>query len=274
MYFNAIKHNNSYQTKVHQLWTSMKSLKKKLLFALFADQPGQEFEYHGYSYLYFRAAGFGRGSVRSAVNQLSAAGLVDKLSRNRRVLFRLTGAGREVLLKNTGSKAPAGVWDRRWRLVIVNQIGRDLRPLQRQLSLLGYRRLSRGAYLAAANINRETRGILAQNRWLNQAVLIESRAVVSADAQILARNLWPLEEISKKYDDFITLADRLLKLSRPNLVLLNQAKFGFKAVFDAYFQLFSQDPGLSKVLLPPDWPAEAARNLYFRLAALAKTAKI
>ena len=252
----------------------MKYLKKKLLFSLLADQPGQEFEYHDYHYLYYRTSEFNPGSVRDAVNELVIEAAIDRLTRNRRAFFRLTSAGREILLKNLHPEARQGQWDRRWRIVIINKIGVALRPLQRELDRLGYRRLSRGVYLSAANVSVQTREILMKNRWLNQAAVIESRGIVGSDDQILARNLWRLEAIGEEYDQFITLAQRLLSSSRRNLVLLQQAKFGFKSVFDAYLKLVCLDPGLPKALLPPNWRGEEAKNLFFRLVALAKTAKI
>lgn len=252
----------------------MKLLKKKLLFSLFSDQPGRDFSYHGYDYLYFRTSEFDRGSVRDAVNELAAAALVDKLARNRRSWFRLTALGGEVFLKETRQKPVKEPWDRRWRLVIVSQIGASLRALQRQLKNLGFRRFSRGVYLVPANVSEAAKELLVKAQWQNQVTLIETRQLVSADERQLARNLWHLEKLGGQYDQFITLASRLLKQSRTNLMLLQQAKFGFKAVFDAYFRLVLADPGLPQALLPPDWPAAAAKDLFFRLAELAKTAKI
>ncbi len=253
----------------------MKLLKKKLLFSLLADQPGQDFEYHAYNYLYYRTSEFDPGSVRDAVNELVTEGAVDKVTRNRHSWFRLTSVGREILLKNLRPQARQERWDRRWRIVIiVNKIGPALRQLKRELDNLGYRRLSRGVYLSAGNVSVQTREVLIKNHWLNQAVVIESRSLIGSDDQILARNLWQLEGLAKEYDQFITLAQRLLSSSRRNLVLLQQAKFGFKAVFDVYFKLQGLDTGLSKALLPPNWRSEEARDLFFRLVELAKTAKI
>ena len=253
----------------------MKFLKKKLLFSLAFDQPGQDFAYHAYKYLYFRTSEFEPGSVRDAVNELVSEGLVDKLKRNRQSWFRLTASGREVSLKSLGLNARQGPWDRHWRLVIItNKIGPALRPLQRHLHRLGYRHLSRGVYISSANVAETTRELLIKNHWLSQVVVVESRRVLGADDQQLARNLWHLERLSGQYLEFITLSERLIKQSRSNLILLQQAKFGFKAVFDSYFKLLLNDPGLPKALLPPDWQADAARELFWRLVELTKTAKI
>lgn len=253
----------------------MKLLKKKLLFSLLADQPGQDYRYHSYAYLYFRASEFDRGSVRDAANELAAAGLVDRLRRNRRTLFRLTGLGREIFLKETGRSGRGTAWDRLWRLVILTGgFGRALRPLQRQLSRLGFRRLSRGVYLSPGKVTEAAGEIFRRRGWANRVILAETGKVLGADNQQLARNLWQLEKLGLDYDKFITLASRLLRFSRSNLVLLQQSKLGFKAVFDAYFRLWLADPGLPKSLLPPDWPAEEAKSLFFRLVELCEAARL
>jgi len=250
----------------------MKFLKKKLLFSLFLNDS----EYHAYKYLYFRTGEFEAGSVRGAVNELVTEGLVDKLKRNQHSRFRLTASGRGFLLKNLPCLSrESRPWDKRWRIaIIVNKIGPALRPLQRHLRRLGYRHLSRGVYISSANVAETTRELLIKNHWLSQVVVVESRRVLGADDQQLARNLWHLESLSGQYVEFITLAERLIKQSRSNLILLQQAKFGFKAVFDSYFKLVLNDPGLPKALLLPDWQADAARELFWRLVELAKTAKI
>lgn len=252
----------------------MKLLKKKLLFALFSDQPGQNFEYHNYDFLYLRSSEFDKSSVREAAGDLVSSGFVDKLTRNRRSWFRLTTLGREIILKKLNLMPTREPWDRHWRIVTVNKIGASLRPLQRELYKLGFKRFSRGVYLVPANVSEAAKEVLLKGKWLNQATLIESRRLVSGDERQLARNLWHLEKIGDKYVQFVTQAERLLKQSRVNLVLLQQAKFGFKTVFDSYYRLVSLDPGLPKALLPPDWKQEEARSIFYRLVELAKTAKI
>jgi phenylacetic acid degradation operon negative regulatory protein len=249
----------------------MKLLKKKILFALISDA---ESAYHPYKYLYFRTSEYSPASVRDAVNELSVAGAVDKIKRNQRVGLRLTGFGRELFLKNNALMAPKQPWTKRWLVLIVNRIGIDLRALQSELNKLGFKRSTRGIYLTPWPVASQTRDVIVKNKWFNQVFIIESRRLINADDWQLARSLWHLEELEEQYDRFITMADRLLRLSRPNLILLQQAKFGFKAIFDAYYKLICLDPGLPKALLPPEWRGEEAKSLYYRLVELAKTAKI
>ncbi len=256
----------------------MKLLKKKVLFSLASEadffQNGVNFSYHPYKYVYYRTSEFDPGSVRDAVNELASQGQIDKITRNGQVRLRLTTLGHEILLKSFTRIASKQPWQRRWVIAAVSRVGRDLRPLQTQLKNLGYRRFSRGVYVSPWPLADETKDVIVKNNWFNRVFIVESRRLLSTDDWQLARNLWHLEKLEEKYDQFINLADRLLKISRSNLVLLQQAKFGFKAVFDSYFKLISVDPGLPKALLPPDWKGDEAKNIFYRLVELTKTAKI
>ena len=106
------------------------------------------------------------------------------------------------------------------------------------------------------------------------AQIIESRRLILGDDLQWARTLWGLNNLGQEYEDFVSLADRLLKISRKNYLLLRQSKGGFKQVFDRYFYLVSSDPHLPRQLLPPSWQAEAAKGLFERIVVLAKTAGI
>lgn len=63
-------------------------------------------------------------------------------------------------------------------------------------------------------------------------------------------------------------------MGRKNFSLLKQSKGGFKTALDKYFNLIVSDPGLPRKLLPPDWQADEAKELFNRLVVLAKTAGI
>jgi phenylacetic acid degradation operon negative regulatory protein len=256
----------------------MKLLKKKVLFSLATEsdflQNNHNFSYHPYKYLYYRTSEFDPGSVRDAVNELVGQGAIDKITRNRQARLRLTALGHEIFLKNIARIASKQPWKGRWVIVAVNKVGSDLRPLQTQLKNLGFKRFSRGVYLSPLPVVDTTKEMIVKNNWFNRVFMIESRRLLSTDDWQLARNLWRLEKLGERYNQFITLADRLLRISRANLILLQQAKFGFKTVFDTYFKLISVDPGLPKALLPPDWKGDEARLLFYRLVELTKTAKL
>jgi len=257
----------------------MRTLKLKLLFALASEQDflrvGEGYKYKPYEYLYLRLAEFEQGSVRDAAVRLASEGAVDKITRDNKVYFRLTGAGRERLLKQIPVyRGQRKAWDRTWRLVIVEGVGDKLRRLQRQLKSLGYKRVSRGVYVTPLAVSEQTKQLFLKKEWLNKAQVIESRKLIVGDDLQLARQLWQLDQTAAGYAEFVRVAERLLKLARRNIVLLRQSKGGFKEVFDRYYWLLKTDPGLPKKLLLPDWQAGKAQELFLRLVELTKTAGI
>lgn len=238
----------------------MKLLKKKLLFSLLT---GAVTEYKSYTWLYYRLSEYRAGSIRDAAIRLEKVGLIDKINRGNRAFFRLTGMGAEQLKKEINA------WDKIWRLVISNH-----KPLGRELKALGYKQLSRGTYICPFNVTAATKQLFLMPKYLNCGYLLESKRLIVGDDWQIAAKLWRLEEIGQKYADFVNLSSRLLKLSRQNFGLLNQAKGGFKTIFDQYFKLFLLDPGLPTALLPQNWQKEEADKLFVRLSQIAKTAGI
>lgn len=257
----------------------MRALKTKLLFSLASEydflKKTEGYEYKSYGFLYFRLSEFEPGSVRDAAVRLTKSGSLDKITRGNQSFFRLTALGRERLLGQLAVyRGQRKVWDRIWRIVIVEGLGEDSRQVGAKLQALGYKRVARGVYVTPFFVSKETKDLFLANKWQEKAQVIESRRLVLGDNLKMARTLWRLDKVGAKYDDFIKLSDRLLKVSRKNIMLLQQSKGGFKEVFDRYFYLLLQDPGLPKKLLPPDWQSEKARELFSRLVVLAKTAGI
>ncbi len=249
----------------------MKLLKTKLLFSLGSEEG--EAEYKNYDWLYFRLSEFDEGSVREAATELVKAGAVDKIVRGNKALFRLTANGKEQLESQLRlNRGKQKVWDRIWRVVILTNPGSEARCLAKELGHLGYKRVSRAVYVTPFSVSEETRQLFWQTKWQNKGEVIESRRLIVGDSLQLAKNLWNLESKTREYHDFVNLCERLLKIARQNIMLLKQPKLGFKLVLDRYFGLIKADPGLPKKLLPADWEAEEAKELFSRLVSMTKTA--
>lgn len=250
----------------------MRLLKKKLLFCL---DSGGELEYESYEFLYFRLSEYEPGSVRDAAIRLEKAGLIDKIVRNNQAYLRLTGLGKEQLVKSLNlSRGQQSVWDRIWRLVIVTDIQGQSRAMESGLRALGYKRVTRGVYVTPFKVSEQTKQLFLEKKWQSMVQIIESRRLILGDDQQWARRLWKLDQTGTDYFEFVNFAERLLKMGRKNFSLLKQSKGGFKTALDKYFKLIVSDPGLPKKLLPPDWQADAAKELFNRLVVLVKTAGI
>jgi len=251
----------------------MKVLKKKILLSLslpidfFKQKEG--FVYRPYSFIYFLVK-FKHSSIRDAISQLVKSGEIDKIVKNGIAFFRLTGLGRERLLSFFPiSLGQSRVWDRKWRLLIGN--AKNLKPI---LNSFGFQKLTRGVYLTPMPVSEQLKSYLLEKRLISEAILIEAHRFLLTDDQKLAKKLWQLEELARKYRDFINKSRGVLKSLRTQKRLKNRDKNRVVDLFNAYFSLLSSDSGLPKKLLLPDWPADFAREIFLRIFVFLENEKL
>lgn len=285
----------------------MKTLKRKILLSLSLPidffQQSEGFAYLPYNFLYFLLADYHRGSIRDALNQLAESGEVDKIvrdqqslrgqgsfrdqqslrgqrpSRNQRPFFRLTGLGRQQLLGffpiALGQKR---VWDRRWRLVIINHqrppSQSQWRQALKKIKSLGFQQLTRGVYLTPLPVSQILQDFFLERNLLGKLFFIESRRFLAGDDQKLAKNVWKWEEIEKNYQSLIRESRRVLKKLKIDKELEDEAKKEIAELFDNYFFLLAADPGLPKRVLPTDWPGDLARESFLAIFQFLKDEKL
>ena len=243
----------------------MKILKRKILLTLslpidfFKQKEG--FDYKPYSFVYFLLSDYQKGSIRDAIHQLVRSGEVDKIIRDRQPLFRLTAIGRERLLSffpiAVGQKK---VWDRRWRLVVTS-----LPLIKQKLRKLGFKRLARAVYLTPMPVSNKLQDFFLDKNLLGKVFFCETRRILAGDDQNLAKNVWKLEQISQNYQIFIKECGRLLKRIKGEKGLEIEEEKQVALLFNHYFLLLSDDPGLPKKLLMSDWPADLARDKFLSI---------
>ena len=256
----------------------MKLLKRKIIFCLASEidffKLNEGFAYYPYSFLYPRLFQFKKSSVRDAILQLVRSGEVDKIIRNNVPFFRLTSRGREKLLsffpQSLGQKK---VWDRIWRLVIINskfkkqkeKLGK-LRKLRLALKSLGFKKLNRGVYLTPLPISAQLKHLLLGEDFSAKIAVIESRRLLLGDDEQLAKEIWSLDQVLVNYQNLITRQKKLLRKLKDKKRLTNQEEKQFFLILNDYFSLLEKDPGLPKKLLPPDWPQEKCSQVFLALA--------
>lgn len=199
------------------------------------------------------------------MGELVKSGEVDKITRNYVPYFRLTGMGRERLLSFFPiSFGQSRVWDRRWRLAIIK--GKlDARKLRKKLRQWGFKKLARGIYLTPMPVSEKLKNYLLEEKLLGKVTVVESRRLLGGDDKNLAKKIWQLEELVKKYHEFINQCQKLLKEIKREKRLVNRGKNEVVKLFDDYFLLLSRDPGLPKKVLPDDWPADFAREKFLEI---------
>ncbi len=246
------------------LYFEMRTLKRKTLLALSLPvdffKKGEGFIYKPYNFLYFLLR-FQPGSIRDAIGQLIKSGEVDKIIRNNILYFRLTGAGRERLLSFFPiSLGQSRVWDGTWKIVIGAP-----RVLKLKLAGLGFKRLAKGVYMTPMPVSSQVKDCLLEKNLLGKVIVIESRRILAGDNRYLAQKLWELENLAKEYRNFISQCRRLLKRMKEQKGLKNRYKTKVVELFDEYFSLLSDDPGLPKRILVDDWPADFAREIFLKI---------
>ncbi len=261
------------------------SLKNLILFSLVSEQElfkdDLELEYYDYDYLYDRLIQYQNSSIRDAVLQLVDKGQVNKLMQDARVYFRLNNRGKHQLLGLFPSyKTRKKIWDRKWRIAIIRGKSRlrkpenrteritNLRELRQELRENGFKKYIRGVYLQPFTITEKVREFLLNEKYAPLLTVIESSSLIVGDHQQLAMQIWNLQDLMDRYQQFIKRADRLIIKINNRKVLKDREKLEFFLILQEIFSLLKADPGLPKKLLMSRWPAKKARTKFLELSKI------
>ncbi|MGH2685257.1 MAG: PaaX family transcriptional regulator C-terminal domain-containing protein [Actinomycetota bacterium] len=220
--------------------------------------------------------------VRSCLRRLVAEGLFTREGEGRDARFRATEAGMGELgstMERTRlaylQDAAGRGWDRKWRLVAFavpesRRAGRD--AFRDRLIALGGAAVHNGLYVSP---HPWLKDVLADADRLD--VRSQVTTAVTDDLDIggvtdpreIARLLWPIEEVARRYEEFLAtyeLVPQVLEDMRADHVRLSDDRFlpGALAMGVAFQRCFAADPLLPPELLPRPWPGRAARDLLIR----------
>ncbi|HEX6418928.1 MAG TPA: PaaX family transcriptional regulator C-terminal domain-containing protein [Acidimicrobiales bacterium] len=217
--------------------------------------------------------------VRSCLRRLVSEGLFEREGVGRRAVYRPTDRGLRAL-RTFGARtrrahaldAAASGWDGRWHLVgfAVPESRRTARDaLRDHLVRLGGAAVHNGLYVSPLPWDGDvlaTAGDLGVADHLALAVTDELVVGGERDPRSLAARLWPLDELGRRYQDFVDrwspVLPRLESMERAGEPLPDSAFLpGALAMGVAYRGCFERDPLLPAELLPQPWPGREARDL-------------
>jgi phenylacetic acid degradation operon negative regulatory protein len=228
------------------------------------------------------ACGQGPEQVRSCFRRLVAEGLFTREGEGRQARFRATAAGLITLgahlerqrLAYAQDAAGRG-WDRQWRLVAfaIPESKRTARDAFRDhLRVLGGAAIHNGLYVSPHRWEKDVRG-RAEQLGVHEHVTLATTDSLDIggehDPRQLARHLWPLAELERRYQEFVDRyhdVPATLEDMRSHHQQLDDAAFlpGALAMGVAFESCFAIDPLLPPELLPRPWPGRAARELVVR----------
>jgi phenylacetic acid degradation operon negative regulatory protein len=225
--------------------------------------------------------------VRSCLRRLVREGLFTREGAGRTARYRATAEGLKALGSNMERHRLAYVqdhagrgWDRKWHLVSFavpesRRSGRD--AFRDRLLSLGGAPIANGLYVSPHRWEKDVAGE-AERLGVDDAITQASTDDLSvggvSDPRELAKRLWPIDEISARYERFVSTYGGVpdaLDAMRERRERLADAVFlpGALSVTVEFSEIFADDPLLPPELLPRPWPGRAARELLVRSRRLA-----
>lgn len=221
-------------------------------------------------------------TVRSCLRRLVADGLFERDGEGREATYRATDAGRAVVEVNEqrhllayAQDAAGRGWDRRWRLVAfaIPETRRAARDSFRdRLRVLGGAPLQPGLYVSPHRWEKEVTESAERLGITEHVTLLSTDDLVhggESDPRTLAAKLWPLEEVARRYRNFIATykgVPEALEAMRRRHERLSEHDFlpGALHIAIRFNECFDLDPLLPPELLPRPWPGREARELLAR----------
>ena len=222
------------------------------------------------------AAPFGLNErlVRTATARLANEGWLDARRAGNRSEYRLSAGGRLRFAEATRRIYDLqSDWSGRWSLVLLPPMrAADRRRLREELTWNGFGEVAAGVYAHPEAQAREfwielkTQGLLSKTLIFNGNLEDENAA-----ARLVALG-WDLQDLGRRYQDFVTRFERVRTALRTRGGPDPQASFIARTLLiHDYRRLHLRDPLLPPRLLQDDWPgaraAELCREIYSRVFA-------
>jgi phenylacetic acid degradation operon negative regulatory protein len=214
------------------------------------------------------AVRLGEPSVRQALVRLKSRGFLTAERRSGEAGYLLTDAGRHDL--ETGDRrifrpATATAADG-WVLAVfsVPETERHLRhQLRTELSWLGFGTVSPGVWIAPRPLADPTRALLADAGLDGYVTWFGAQHLSEIDAAAW----WDLQSLRAQYDSFVAEHRPVVVGVNPDDLTDEQAFASYLRLIDAWRLFPRLDPGLPASMLPADWPAKSAWELFDGLRA-------
>jgi phenylacetic acid degradation operon negative regulatory protein len=216
-------------------------------------------------------------AARQAIMRTADSGWIEANRIGRETRWSLTDAGTDLLREGTeriySFAADGATWNGEW-LVLTVGVPENNRPLRQQVrTRLGWAGLGSptpGVWVTP-RIEREAqaRTVLEDLGLLAGSWSFVATAGQIGDERSLARSAWDLDDVERRYEDFLELVGR----RRPRTD--RQALVAQVRLVQEWRRFPLLDPGLPRELLPPRWTGSRAAEVFReRHAAWAPRAQV
>ena len=215
--------------------------------------------------------GVDSAGVRSSISRLKRRGILVADRLGGAAGYGLSARAREIL-----AEGDRRIFHRRvatlkdgWVLAVfsVPETQRSRRhTLRSRLSWLGFGSVAPGVWIAPAHLADETRDVLTELGLAGYVDLFTARAVDAVNLAADVARWWNLERIRTAYAGYIEAWQPVASAwQRRRRVDVEQAFVDYVQTLTGWRRLPYLDPGLPAELLPPDWPAGEAAEVFLGL---------
>jgi phenylacetic acid degradation operon negative regulatory protein len=203
-------------------------------------------------------------AARQAIMRTADSGWIEASRVGRETRWSLTQAGTELLREGTeriyNFAAEERPWDGRWLVLTVGvpENNRALRQrLRTQLGWAGLGSPTPGVWVTP-QVDRESRArkVLEDGDLLTGSWSFVAEAGQIGDERSLARAAWDLDEVERRYENFLELVSH----RRPRTD--RQALVAQVRLVQEWRRFPLLDPGLPRELLPPRWTGNRAAEVF------------
>ena len=212
--------------------------------------------------------GVSDSAARAALSRLTRNRLLVTSKVGRRTFVRLSERAAQILDEGARHIFSFGEqtqpWDGMWSLVAFsipehNRAARD--ALRKQLRWLGFAPLYDGLWVAPRDRASEVVSQLS-GLGISTATAFRATTVPGMEPDGFPQRAWDLDDLSARYDAFISYAQRLQERALAGQVSPVEALVARTRVMDEWRAFPGLDPDLPGELLPDAWPRAAARELF------------
>ncbi|OZC53666.1 hypothetical protein CH267_15795 [Rhodococcus sp. 06-621-2] len=206
-------------------------------------------------------------SARAAIRRVATRGLLTTSKQGRNAAYGIPADGQDVIASHMRTLFDFGSepieWDGQWTIVAfsVPEGDRDTRRALRD----GLRRLQFGTLFDAVWVSPHDRGsdalALANTLGLSNVTVIRGEELSARTIEEVVPTSFDLPAVAEKYHEFLHRYSVAWGTIDPSTVPeVHALRLRTEIMTD--WRIFpSIDPGLPDVLLPADWPRDAARKL-------------
>ncbi|MFF5704014.1 PaaX family transcriptional regulator C-terminal domain-containing protein [Streptomyces sp. NPDC012794] len=218
------------------------------------------------------AAGVDAPSVRSSVSRLKRRGfLVPAKAADGSAAYELSEEAR--LLLEDGDRRIYGAVpvSQEWLVAVfsVPEQERHKRHLLRsRLARLGFGSVAPGVWIAPAQLAEETGHTLERLHLTGYVELFRGTHLGFAPTAEAVGRWWDLTALAKQHEEFLDRHEPVLRALQTGPEPTPEAAYrAYLAALDSWRRLPYADPGLSRELLPADWPGDRAAAVFAELHA-------